>query len=336
MVRSGSFRWGVIAALAAFLSGCSGVQSGTVTPVTSAQSRMHRGSASSGDLIYVTATKDVVVMSYPEGKVVATIPWHTPGDSICSDTEGNVFLPQGSGSSDSHVYEYAHGSTTPIATLDLPTGYVEPDGCAVDPLTGNLAVNAEYGPQNHGALLVYPNEKGPAAVYTDKKVRFFKYPAYDGSGNLYSMAESERPRYRLIELPFGKHDYKFLTFTNCDCTPSKMEWDGTYLTYEDTGSNGGGLFIDQIEVSGKAATLVGSTQFLDGSTTNLYGFVIQDGLLFAKLQKVLQNNNQGVGVWSYASGGNPIAKFHGFTKGRKDFLADLTVSVAPSATHIRK
>ena len=51
----------------------------------------------------------------------------------CTDANGNVFI-----SNDDNVFEYAHGGTEPIATLDLPGSNAI--GCSVDPTTGNLAV----------------------------------------------------------------------------------------------------------------------------------------------------------------------------------------------------
>jgi len=328
-----------IGAAAVLLAACGGSQPLIGAPDTMPQNARHQASGSYADLIYVTTSKAVIMLSYPQGKNVGRILWYTQFDRgyICSDpNNGNVFIPEGSGSSDSKIYEYAHGATSPMATLGLPAGYTEPTGCAVDPTTDNLAVNINFGPANRGALLVYLGAQGTPLAYSDKQLTRFYYPAYDSSGNLFSTSDGKQGGIRVAEIPAGQNQFTLIKFTNCTCGPSKMQWDGSYLTFEDPGPNGNALFIDQLSISGKTATLISSIQFLGGGTKNLYGFWIQDGSLFAMLKKILKKNNEGVGVWSYPSGGNPTAKFYGLTKGEKDSLTDLTVSVDPSRSRSRQ
>ena len=326
-------------AVAAMLAGCGGSEPPIGAPSAMPQSRVHTASGSSGELIYVTTSKAVIMLSYPQGNNVGSIPWSTQFDRgyICSDpTSGNVFIPEGSGGSDSKIYEYAHGATSPMATLSLPAGYTEPTGCAVDPTTGNLAVNINYGPYNRGALLVYPGVQGAPVVYSDKQLTYFYYPAYDDSGNLFSTSHGKEGGIRIAEIPAGQNQFTLIKFTNCTCVPSKMQWDGSYLTFEDPGQSGNALFIDQLAISGTTATLINSIQLLGGATNNLYGFWIQDGSVFAMLKKILKKNNEGVGAWPYPSGGNRTSKFYGITKGEKDFVADLTVSINPSRSKSRQ
>jgi hypothetical protein len=51
----------------------------------------------------------------------------------CSNRTGDVFVPN-----NTEVFEYAHGGTSPIATLSLPGN--SGAACSIDPSTGNLAV----------------------------------------------------------------------------------------------------------------------------------------------------------------------------------------------------
>jgi hypothetical protein len=271
------------------------------------------------------------MVSYPQGKVVGTIPWYTLGGDICSDpNSGNVFIPEGTGSNSSYVYEYAHGMTTPMATLNLPSGYTEPIGCAVDPTTGNLAVTVNYNPSHYGALLVYPGAQGSPNIYQESKLRDFSPPAYDGSENLYATSFDKDGGIRLAEIPAGQSAFTLIRFSNCNCVPATMQWDGTYMDFEDSGSTGLGLDINQLSINGSTATLVNSILLDDGTANNGRGFCLYDGLVFAKLKKVLKGNNQGVGVWPFPSGGNPTKKIYGLTQGRRDGMNQLTVSVAPS------
>src|ERR1700688_4758776 len=121
---------------AAMLAGCGGSQAPIGAPDAMAQSRAiaqaraHR--ASSGALIYATGgCGGTCILSYPQGKLVGS--FSTFGGGVCSDAQGNVFLTH-----NGTVYEFAHGGTTPIATLSLPGNSAV--GCSVDPVTGNLAV----------------------------------------------------------------------------------------------------------------------------------------------------------------------------------------------------
>jgi hypothetical protein len=99
--------------------------------------------ATSENLLYVSSSSGfsgiVRVYSYPHGRRVGALTSLTYAGGECVDSAGDVFIVEFSGpsSAGSTVYEYAHGGSTPIATLADPgSGF----GCAVDPTTGNLAV----------------------------------------------------------------------------------------------------------------------------------------------------------------------------------------------------
>ena len=105
--------------------------------------------AKNGQLLYITAPllfgpSKLLVFTYPDATFIGavTVPNHPEG--LCTDKNGNIFvttLIPNSGTS--YVYEYAHGGTRPIATLSDPGGG---NGCAVDSVTGNLAVaNGDSG-----------------------------------------------------------------------------------------------------------------------------------------------------------------------------------------------
>lgn len=127
----------------ALLTGCGGSQPGIGAP-----GLMPRGLATLGqanrsgswmvpeakatDLLYATGgCAGTCVLSYPEGKFVGALAY--AGYANCSDNNGNVFIPM-----QESVVELAHGGTSPIATYPLP--YSPGVGCAVDPVSGDLAV----------------------------------------------------------------------------------------------------------------------------------------------------------------------------------------------------
>jgi hypothetical protein len=286
---------------------------------------VHKASGSSGELIYVTTRNGVLMVSYPQGKIVGTIPWYFAEGLICSDpTNGNVFIPEGG-----TIYEYAHGGTTPVATIGLPTNFSTTSGCAVDPTTGNLAMIAGTVRKSNSttALLVYSQAQGTPTIYFINKLPFLRYPAYDDAGNLFLAATAKEGAFAIGELPAGKNAFTIIKLTEKNVFAWKIQWDGAYLAFESSSSSG--MTVVQVKIQGKTGTIVNTTQLAQARnpTTN---FWIQDGSIFTPYQKIKQNNNQAIGAWSYPSGGNPTAVFYGMTKGRKDSMGDLTVSVNPS------
>lgn len=308
-------------AVAITLAGCGDVQTGTPWQAASPTSnRAHGESGSSGDLIYVTTTKAVEMVSYPQGKIVGSIPWYTLSDAICSDpNSGNVFIPEGGA-----IYKYAHGGTSPIATLSLPSGYYESQGCTVDPTTGNVA--ATLYRTNQSAVAVYPGGQGPPTMHSDNHVSIFSRPTYDDAGDLYITCNTAHGGVRIAELPAGKSQFTLIKVTNAREGVTKIQWDGTYLAIATTTSSGGAA-IDQLQINGKTAERVNTIVLNGGDRLN---FWIQSGSVFGQYYKTLKNNNQSIAEWPYPAGGSPTAKFFGLTKGRKDDIGDLTVSVNPS------
>ena len=317
-----------IALASVILGGCGGAQTVTSTLPQGAQ-QAHKASGTYGDLIYVTTTKAVVMLTYPDGKVVGTIPWQGTSldSSICSDPNtGNVFIPEGSGSSDSKIYEYAHGATTPMTTLSLPPGDSEPNGCAVDPTTGNLALIVWTPPTNQNAFLVYPGGAGTPVTYVDKKSSGLFYAAYDDSGDLFSF--SGRFGLSIGEVRRGSSKFNYLRLANCEgCSWSKLVWDGTYLTLAYFGNSQ--TAIGRLATGRKKATLVNTIQLKDFSNSDGF-FWLFNGSVISKYQTLRIGKNQGVGLWPYPAGGNLTARFHGVTKGKDDYISDFTVSVAPT------
>src|SRR5580704_9380706 len=122
---------------AALLAGCGGSQPpiGALGAMPSRPATISGGSSSA--LLYISSPSNgnVYFLTYPKGKLVGTLTGFQEPFGLCSDTAGNVFIPD---SEAGDVVEYAHGGTSPIVTLN-DVGYLPAD-CSVDPLTGNLAV----------------------------------------------------------------------------------------------------------------------------------------------------------------------------------------------------
>jgi hypothetical protein len=148
-MRSLDFRDYVLSACAAaaMLAGCGGSQPPIGAPaampqVSAIATHAERGKswmkpeASGDDLVYATgACNGTCVLSYPENQLVGTLPVGNGLNSgACADPASDVFITD-----TSSVYEYAHGASSPVATLSLPGSQAA--GCSIDPSTGNLAVD---------------------------------------------------------------------------------------------------------------------------------------------------------------------------------------------------
>ena len=317
-----AFRIGLAAAL---LAGCGGQSATELTPMQ-ATARAHRASGSSGDLVYAITSKGIVVLSYPNWSIVARIRAYRSWYGVCSDpNNGNVFAIRGT----NEIEEYAHGGTTPIATIVLPSGY--PTACAVDPTTGNLAVTAISTPTElRDSLFIYPQAQGSPVTYTDKQLPGLISPAYDDVGNLFVSAVNKARGARIAELKVGRTQFTVIKITGYpNAYLRQIQWDGAHLVFLVPNGRGYGTTVDQLQIGGKTATIVHSFLlkycqseyfWIDNATSSLLNFYYPPKT----------NNNYAVARWEYPFGGKPLSKIYRVTSGH-DFIYDLTVSVAPSA-----
>jgi hypothetical protein len=76
------------------------------------------------------------VFAYPgKGKLLGEATGFEAPSGPCSDKKGDVYVTDFNAGT---ITEFAYGSTTPMRTLSDTTG--SPDGCSVNPKTGDLAV----------------------------------------------------------------------------------------------------------------------------------------------------------------------------------------------------
>jgi hypothetical protein len=246
-----------ISAMAAMLlAGCGGLQQAPEDTqpafVTPSQSAM-LPEAKNESLLYVVGNYSeypliVYVFSYPSGKPVGKIIKDVSG--LCTDTHGNVYMTQ-SWYSASRILEYAHGGTQPIATLS--DSYTGPAGCAVDPLTGNLAVqNTESG-----TTLIYAHARGKPKAYHN----FLFSPAYvtyDDKGNLFTFGASFRAH--VEELPKNGTTFVRILVGRSLGVPMGIQWDGKYLALGQGTENYNDGVIRQFTVEKRRAIFKGSTR----------------------------------------------------------------------------
>jgi hypothetical protein len=253
------------------------------------------------DLLYVSDSGRnlVYVFNYPNGKLVGTLTGFYFPQGECTDKKGDVFVTNSQGSS---IDEYAHAGTKRIATLY--ESYATPDDCAVDRLSGRLAVaNEHHGSYEAGDITIFAGTKKPpkeyAAIFGPIDC------AYDASGNLYvdgyrSLGQSNY-RFKFGSLLRGATRFGAINLHQYFEGAGGVGWDGTDVAVED---NYIGV-IYRFAIAGGKATEVGTTTLEDSD--HVYNFLI-DG------KYVIAPNYSGgtVGIYAYPAGGMPARIISGF------------------------
>jgi hypothetical protein len=288
-----------IGAAAALLAGCGAAQPPIGAPGAMPQSRAmaggaaHGTSSTRGDLIYATGIPfrhALYIFTYPEGQWVRAL--KTPGDpfGVCSDKSGNVFAVAGRS-----IYVYAHGATKPSRTLTDPKGGMF---CAVDPVTGNLAVTNTGFSAETGSVAIYADATGSPNIYTDPDIWNPGLCTYDDQGNLFinGYAKGAYTRILLAELPAGSSMFSGIEVNAAFGGP--VQWDGQYITvggpYPHTDT------IQRVQISGSSGTVVGKTKLKKPGTKRWYG-----GFYWIQGSTVIKTGWQS-GLWNYPKGGSPI------------------------------
>jgi hypothetical protein len=269
--------------------------------------------ASSGDLLYVTgACGGICVFTYPGGMLVGQLSDSNSPQGQCVDKAGDVFVMDYVEANPA-ILEYAHGGTSPIATLNDPGYY--PGACAIDPTTGNLAVT------NSGPIAIYAGAKGDPTYWTDSKVSLNGYCAYDDNGNLFvEGVYVGSGGYALVEMPKGSHAFKSIKLNIAPGFPNNMQWAGKYLAIGD-----GATVIYHVAISGTKGTVIGST-VLNGPSAG-WQFWIQGATIIEPLST--SDRPDQVGFWRYPTGGKLRKKISG-TEFSNAYLYGTVVSPATS------
>lgn len=245
--------------------------------------------ASSEALLYATTGGgDVYVISYATGKLVGTITGVDEAQGVCSDSNGNVFV---TAYETENVIEYAHGGTTPIAKLP-DFGYY-PNGCAIDPTTGNLAVaNFQAMDGSGGTVAIYTGAQGKPTYYTAPGMGSYDWCAYDNQGDLFVDGSGA---YGLAEMPEGSQTFNDISLS---VAGQGLQWDGQYLAMVNPSSK----VVYRIAASGSSGSVTGTVHFkgLIGTLGDDFAFngskiVMPFGARSGELTKI--------GVWKYPHGG---------------------------------
>jgi hypothetical protein len=282
--------------------------------------------ATAENLLYVStfpfqAVPDVEVYSWERRELVGTLMGFQSPQHLCADKAGNIFVPDADAS---RIFEYAHGGTSPIATLH--DALHAPHACSVDGVTGDLAV-VDAG--TSGDIAIYRNASGNPTRHYDTHFTKYDFCGYDDAGNLFVDGTNHLDRFRFAEIPKGR---KFLTGVNLDAdiiTPGSVQWDGKYMALGDeVGSS-----VYQFAITGSTGTEKGRTDLEggDGPVRQFWiprfarGHVNPQGRHIVATQFHFSRFDFGdVGYWGYPAGG---AATH-FIVG-PDHPLGVTVSISP-------
>jgi hypothetical protein len=329
---------------AAMLAGCGGSQPpigapGAMPQASAIATHADRGKswmlpeAKSDDLLYVSSftsgRSQVSVYTYPGGRHVGYLGAQDAG-GLCSDAAGDVFVVQ---LDREDIAEYAHGGTVPIATLD--DSYNNPNGCAVDPTTGNLAVAGGdffYGASANVAL--FPNAMGSPTVYYDSDDLTFSWCTYDDQGNLFANGRTfHHDESGIAELPVGGSTFSQITVENANVHGGgSLQWDGNYLAV--TKIHGGAkksepAAIYQLQISGQNGSVVNTVELQGSHVSDRSGWITQQFWVHNHTVISPRNTGNRVGLWEYPAGGDPIRS----NVRVNETALGLTVSVGPGSRH---
>ncbi|HEY1882679.1 MAG TPA: hypothetical protein VGG51_06535 [Candidatus Cybelea sp.] len=295
--------------------------------------------AKTHDLLYVSTDNEpnasVNVYELPNEKLVGTLTGflHAVGGQ-CVDSASDVFIgswPDGSYGSGT-IYEYAHGGTSPIATLDAPGPVYN---CSVDQTTGNLAVvgpNLNNPHANYGSLAIYIGAKGTPKVFYSSTFSM-NGCSYDDKGNLYLSVYSVRAEeYGLARLATGSSSIKAIdletpVYAGMYFNPS-VRWNGRHMTVSSFPANdergeSGPISVYQLKFSGAHAAVIATTRLNSPKNFNRSPYWIA-GKYAAGIYNYRGYGR--VGLWSYPQGGTPV---RGVKVTDAGTLPGLTISVAP-------
>ena len=242
-------------------------------------------------------TGSVYVFSYPKGTPKGTLTGIPDPQGECVDRKGDVFITTFGGG---EILEYAHGGTTPIATLQNPGEYME--GCSVDRKSDTLAV-INFAPTSgsgNGGVSLYAHASGNPTVLTDPSLLLGYQLGYDNSGNLFLDGVNASCQFEFAELPNGSTTFTEISLNATIATPGGVQWDGKYVAVGD--ATGGKVY----QTNGAGGKVEGTTTLSDSD--GIYQFFIERKTFIGP--NVFSANAM---FWQYPAGGSPTKTLAGFT-----------------------
>ncbi len=270
---------------AAVLGGCAG--SGTTPTAISGIA----ANSVAQPLVYVVDQANYVtgMYSYPKFALQQTLP-DLPG-GVCTDTAGNVWFVIGE-----DILEFAHGGTTPIATLRAPSEFAQ--SCAVDPTSGTLAVGIVEVQSGLGSIALFAHAKGqPKIVRGLSEISFL---TYDSKGNLFGDGTGYRSTFALFELPKGSKKLRPLKVRGAAVGfAGNVQYTKNVLNIDDSAQ----AVNYETRVAGSTVTVTGKTE-LRGSSGCAATYIYNDRLLCP------ETGSGVLALYQYPKGGMPLRTYN--------------------------
>lgn len=325
-------RWyAVLAGLAALLTSCARAEQ--TIPVIGGASRAGAHSVppagTYGDLLYVNAgcgipqSSGICIYAFPSGKYMGWVEHYAGSQAIalCSDSGGNVYVTSIlAGGRGSAVLVYGHAGNGPTALL-RDRNYL-PNGCAVDPVSGDLAVaNAAVG-RAAGNVAIFQKASGKPKFYRAGGVSTYLFCGYGEKGDLFISGASKSGAVAVAKLAKGASEFVKVTFDKKLSVAGPIQWDGERMAfgYGDTR----GELIYRTDVSGEKGTVVATTRLAPPDARHAYvgPFWIAGKRIVATFKAP---GRYPVAFWRYPEGGAPTKVIR---RGRRvDSQGRVTISV---------
>lgn len=252
-----------LAALAVAASGCGAtvpsISNATHGAATAVPTQGAPRSSNVGNLLYVSEAfisfGQVVVYGYRDGKVsklYQTLTGFRRPGGMCTNKSGDVWITD---AGVSKLFRYQHGGSTPVEQINEPARE-RPSDCAIDPVTGNIAVSNHEG--WHGVVRVFRKNDRKGTPYKLSRLDVPVSLTYDNAGNLFVVGAQGN----LYELqPRGSNLVEMTLLGGILELPAGIQWiNPNLLVGTQTGQGAEGY---KISVSGYDATIVGSIPFHD-------------------------------------------------------------------------
>jgi hypothetical protein len=292
-----------------WLAACGGSQSPIGTPGAMPQSRAvathaERGQswmlseAKSEDLLYVSnqGPPDVLVLTYPGGKLVGTLKGLGRPYGLCVDSAQDVWVVSQLSSGAALLSEYAHAATKPSRVLSVALSQL---ACAVDPTTGNLAVvDPGESTSSSGGVVLYNLLAGNVTEYSETSMPYCYSAVYDSAGDLFVTGETAHYTTVLAEIPHGTTQFTNFPLDAYTSNDYDVLWDGKYVVVGDQFS-GVAAALYRFLISGSTIKLEGKDELADEYGVDLFlatGKVVGGDWLVS---------DSDVYLWRYPGGGTP-------------------------------
>lgn len=250
-------------------------------------------------LIYISSvlTNDVYAYSYKTHQLDGTLTGFSTPYGLCVDKKDDVWIVNDGAS---QIVEYVHGGTSPMATLSDPGEY--PEGCSVDPTTGNLAVTNFYSSSGAGSVSIYAGAQGSPQNYSDPSFQEYRFCGYDSHGNLFLDGVTPGSAFAFAELPKGSNTFNDITLSHSVEWPGGVQWDGKYIAVGDTDA----AVIYRATSSG---TVIGTVTLSGGNYVNQFWLSGSARGKKAKHDTAVAPSQDGssTGIYKYPAGGAPVA-----------------------------